>query len=772
MLNPKQLEAVYQTEGPVLILAGAGSGKTRVLTYRVAYLIEQGVNPWNIMAITFTNKAAGEMRERIDSVVGAGSESIWISTFHSSCARILRRYIDRLEEYDNNFVIYDTDDTKSVIKDVAKKLNIDTKRIKERTIMNEISSAKNELMDPELYAEYAGSDFVLSKVADCYFEYQNTLRKNNALDFDDLLMKCVELFKADSEVLAGYQDRFRYICVDEYQDTNTAQFQFVSLLAQASRNICVVGDDDQSIYKFRGANIRNILDFEQIYPEAKVIKLEQNYRSTSHILDAANAVIAHNTGRKVKNLWTDRGEGVPIVYKRLDNAWEESRYITEEIEREVSAGAEYKDFAVLYRTNAQSRSLEESMIMDGMPYRIVGGVNFYSRREIQDILAYLKTISNGRDDLACRRIINIPKRGIGQTSITKLQTYADEHGISFYEAASSREGELLLGRSASKLAPFVNIIDVLRSRNGEITLTDLFDDMMDMIKYEQYLEDLNEEDTEDRLDNIEELRNKLVTYEESAGEPTLDGFLEEVALVADIDNVGEDENRVLLMTLHSAKGLEFKHVFMAGMEDGLFPNSMTIISDNREDIEEERRLMYVGITRAMDQLTLTSAVQRMVRGETQRYPVSRFVLEIPDEYLGESDAPKRKRVSFSTDDIMSTNGKTSVFSGAGPSVKDTSISTDIMSTKPQKYRPAAYKTGTDIPKPYIMEAAAAQRKAVTASSGDSLGYIVGDRVRHTKYGEGIVLEIAPGPRDYQVTVDFDGAGRKIMYAGFAKLQKI
>ena len=771
LLNPRQLEAVYQTDGPVLILAGAGSGKTRVLTYRVAYMIEQGIRPWNIMAITFTNKAAGEMRERVDKIVGDDAESVWIATFHSSCARILRRYIDRLNGYDNNFAIYDSDDSKNVIKEVCKKLGIDTKRIKERTILNEISSAKNELMDPELYEQYAGGDFILSKIAECYREYQNTLKKSNALDFDDLLFKCVELFRTDPEVLEGYRDRFKYICVDEYQDTNTAQFEFVRLLSEKSRNICVVGDDDQSIYRFRGANIRNILDFEKFYPDAYVVKLEQNYRSTSNILNAANGVIAHNTGRKSKTLWTDKGDGESLTFKRLDNAWEESRYITSDIERRLRAGASYGDFAVLYRTNAQSRILEEGLVMEGIPYNVVGGTNFYSRREIKDILAYLKTIANGRDDLACKRIINIPKRGIGATSILKLQEFADSHGISFFDAVCSEMAHMVIGRSASKLEPFYNLIRVLRARATEMSLTDIFDDMMEMTGYEEYLESLNEEDTEDRLDNIEELRNKLVAYEETADEPTIDGFLEEVALVADIDNVKEGDERVLLMTLHSAKGLEFKYVYLAGMEDGLFPSSMTIVSDDRSEMEEERRLAYVGITRAMDHLTLTAARERMVRGETVSYPISRFIKEIPKELMGDSAPGSAKGSSgntYSSSSGSSYRASTGISYGSRSSDKVISIS-----KKPYDYGNGGISSGNKSISSGTGSSGAGTVNAKAGNAGSAnLGYDKGDRVRHLKFGEGVVIDIEPGPRDYQVTVDFDNAGRKIMYAGFAKLVKI
>ena len=619
-----------QTEGPVLILAGAGSGKTRVLTHRIAYLIDQeGVNPYQIMAITFTNKAAGEMRERVDKIVGFGSEQIWVSTFHSTCVRILRRYIDRIG-YDNNFTIYDTDDQKGVMKEVCKKLQIDTKMLKERTIMGAISSAKDELIDPVQYEMQNSFDYNGSRIAKAYKEYQAVLHKNNALDFDDLIMKTVELFKADAQVLNNYQERFRYIMVDEYQDTNTAQFELIRLLAGKYRNLCVVGDDDQSIYKFRGANIHNILDFEKVYPEACVIKLEQNYRSTQTVLDAANAVIKNNTGRKEKALWTEKKEGSRIHLRQFDTAYEEAEYIAGDVAKKTREGAaEYGECAVLYRTNAQARLLEERFIMEGVPYDVIGGTNFYARREIKDILAYLKTIDNGRDDVAVKRIINIPKRGIGMTTIVRVQEYADSRQISFYDALREAEQIMTIGRSASKLQPFVTMIQTFRSKQEFYSLEELVRDILETTGYVKELEESDEEDAADRIENIDELISKVVAYEETHDEPNLSEFLEEVALVADIDRVGEGDNRVLLMTLHSAKGLEFPHVYLAGLEDGIFPSYMTIMSDDPMEIEEERRLAYVGITRAKDDLTITYAKQRMIRGETQYNPVSRFIKEIP-----------------------------------------------------------------------------------------------------------------------------------------------
>ena len=625
-LNDRQQEAVFHTDGPVLILAGAGSGKTRVLTHRVAYLIEnKNVNPWNILAITFTNKAAGEMRERVDDIVGFGSESIWVSTFHSTCVRILRRYIERLG-FGNNFTIYDTDDSKNIMKDVCKRLEIDTKQYKERALLSAISSAKNDLISPEEYELKAMGDYGKQKVASVYKEYQGVLRKNNALDFDDLIGKTVELFRICPDVLDYYQERFRYIMVDEYQDTNTAQFELVRLLAGKYRNLCVVGDDDQSIYKFRGANISNILDFEKVFPEAEVIKLEQNYRSTQTILDAANTVIRNNVERKDKALWTDKGEGDQIHFRQFDTAYEEAEFIAGEIGKKKKYGkAEYKDCAVLYRTNAQSRMLEERFIMEGIPYDVVGGVNFYSRREIKDILAYLKTIDNGRDDLAVRRIINVPKRGIGATTILRVQEYADARGISFYDALREADQIMSIGKSAVKLKPFVTMIQSFRSKLEYYSLEELINDVMETTGYVKELEESDDEDAEDRIRNIDELVSKVVAYEESHDEPSLSEFLEEVALVADIDGVDADDNRVLLMTIHSAKGLEFPHVYLAGMEDGVFPSYMTITSDDPSAVEEERRLAYVGITRAKEDLTITCAKQRMLRGETQYNPVSRFV---------------------------------------------------------------------------------------------------------------------------------------------------
>ncbi len=766
-LNEQQKKGVFTTEGPVLLLAGAGSGKTRVLTHRIAYLIEEmGVNPWNIMAITFTNKAAGEMRERVDNIVGYGAESIWVSTFHSTCVRILRRYIDRLG-YDNNFTIYDTDDQKTIIKEVCKKLQIDTKTLKERVLLSAISSAKDELISPIQYELNAMGDWNKKKIAEVYKEYQETLRKNNAVDFDDLIVKTVELFKSCPDVLDNYQERFKYIMVDEYQDTNTAQFELIRLLADKYRNLCVVGDDDQSIYKFRGANIRNILDFEKVYHEAEVIKLEQNYRSTQNVLDAANAVIRNNVGRKDKALWTNQGEGSKIHFRQFDTAYEEAEFIADDIERKTDKGdAAFGDCAVLYRTNAQARVLEERFVLKGIPYDVVGGTNFYSRREIKDILAYLKTIDNGKDDVAVKRIINVPKRGIGATTITRVQEYADQRNISFYDALREAGQIMTIGKSAAKLEPFVTMIQTFRSKLEYYGLEELIKDVLEITGYVKDLQESDEEDAEDRIANIDELVSKVVAYESNAEQPSLSEFLEEVALVADIDKIEEDDNKVLLMTLHSAKGLEFPQVYLAGMEDGIFPSYMTITSDDPMEIEEERRLAYVGITRAKEELTLSCAKQRMIRGETQYNPVSRFVKEIPGTLL-DAKVPTIKKMDFedyADDSYERSHFKAKPFGGMAytASTPNRGYNLPKAVVKPKK-------TATEN-MPYIARGLDSLQKGVPEAK--SIDYGVGDRVQHVKYGAGTVLNIVEEPRDHKVTVEFDGAGQKIMYAAFAKLKKL
>ncbi len=743
-LNEPQREAVYYTEGPLLILAGAGSGKTRVLTHRIAYLIEEkGVNPWNILAITFTNKAAGEMRERVDRLVGFGSESIWVSTFHSMCVRILRRHISLLG-YDTNFTIYDADDQKTLMKDVCKLLQIDTKIYKERALLAAVSHAKNELVTPEEFRLNAGGDFSQRKIAEVYEEYEKQLKANNALDFDDLLIKTVQLFQTQADVLEYYQERFRYIMVDEYQDTNTVQFELVRLLASKYRNLCVVGDDDQSIYKFRGANIKNILNFEQYFEDAKVIKLEQNYRSTSNILNAANAVIRNNAGRKDKTLWTDNGEGEKIQFRQFDSAYDEAEYIVDDIRKRVREKEySYHDNVILYRTNAQSRMFEEKFVTANIPYKIVGGINFYARREIKDLLAYLKTVDNGKDDLAVRRIVNVPKRGIGLTSINRVQDYAAAYNIGFYDALRAVDLIPNIGRGASKLESFVALIEHFKTDAEDMSISDL---LKEIIEETGYIESLQAEDmveAETRIENIDELLSKVAAYEEDCedrNEPaSLSGFLEEVALVADIDSLDEDTDYVVLMTLHSAKGLEFPNVYLAGMEDGLFPSYMTITADDPEEVEEERRLCYVGITRAEKELTLTCARRRMIRGETQYNKMSRFLKEIPMELLSTG--------AVFTKDKEEPEAKVSAYMQAKQAFK----AKPFGGSAPYSQSPA---------------------KSFGKPSGKGLDYKTGDRVRHIKFGEGTVTAIIEGGRDYEVTVAFDTAGTKKMFAAFAKLEKI
>lgn len=739
-LNEQQKLGVFTTEGPVLILAGAGSGKTRVLTHRVAYLIEEkGVAPYHIMAITFTNKAAGEMRERIDSMIGMGSESIWVSTFHSSCVRILRRFADRLG-YANSFTIYDTDDSKTLMKDICKRLEIDTKIYKEKTFLNVISSAKNELISPEEFAQNAAGDFNKTRQAQVYREYQARLKANNAMDFDDLIMKTVELLKFDTEVRNFYQEKFHYIMVDEYQDTNTAQFELVSLLASGRENLCVVGDDDQSIYKFRGANIYNILNFEKHYPNATVIKLEQNYRSTANILNAANDVIANNQGRKEKRLWTEAGDGEKIYFQQFESAYEEADFIARDIAARVRRGEyQYGDCAILYRTNGQSRMLEEKLIMSGIPYKIVGGVNFYARREVKDLLSYMKVVDNAQDDLAVQRIINVPKRGIGATSIGKASDYAYHMGLNLFEALEKADEIPTLGRAAGKIAPFVELIHHFRSVCANEGVAALLQEIIDETGYVDELKLEGTDEAKARIENIDELITKVVSYEQEAEEPSLSGFLEEVALVADIDSLADDGSYVVLMTLHSAKGLEFPNVYLSGMEDGLFPSYMSITADNsEEEIEEERRLCYVGITRAKQHLSITGARMRMMRGETQFHGISRFVKEIPQELIQGNTWEPKPREEFLGERPISNRQKMQ-------KMKKTPLAA-------QTYQ-AVKDFGTKIQK-------------------NSLDYGEGDRVKHIKFGEGTVVQINDGGRDFEVTVEFDGAGRKKMFASFAKLQKV
>uniref|UniRef100_UPI00405646B8 DNA helicase PcrA n=1 Tax=Agathobacter sp. TaxID=2021311 RepID=UPI00405646B8 len=766
-LNPHQKEGVFATEGPVLILAGAGSGKTRVLTHRTAYLIEEmGVNPFHILAITFTNKAAGEMRTRIHDMVGYGAESIWVSTFHSTCVRILRRYIDRIG-YGTNFTIYDAEDQKTLMKDICRRLQIDTKIYKEKMFLSVISSAKDELIDPITFETNAAGDYNKRRQAEVYKEYQKVLKQNNALDFDDLIFKTVELFKLDKEVLSSYQERFRYIMVDEYQDTNTAQFELIRLLAMKYKNLCVVGDDDQSIYKFRGANIFNILNFEKHFPNAKVIKLEQNYRSTQHILDAANNVIAHNVSRKEKALWTENEKGNKICFEQLETGNEEADFVVRDIDSKVRKGAyTYKDCAVLYRTNAQSRLFEERLIVSNIPYKIVGGINFYSRKEVKDLLAYLKTIDNGRDEIAVKRIINVPKRGIGAASINKVMNFAMENDMDFYSALRMAGEIPTMGKAAEKIRPFVLFIQSMRAKLEYLSLTQLMEEIIETTGYVAELEAEGTDEALARIENIDELISKIAAYEESHEYPTLSGLLEEVALVADIDALDENSDYVVLMTFHSAKGLEFPNVYLAGMEDGLFPSYMSITSDNAgAEIEEERRLAYVGITRAKENLTITSAKVRMLRGQTQFNRVSRFVKEIPEQLLSKDIYEPKPMEIPGMDDAYRKARKAFLTAATSYSSYDANSSYgNEYERKP--FSPAAAKT------PIYTPVSNQRSFSSVNTQKEQLSYGVGDRVRHIKFGDGEVAAIVEGGRDYEVTVDFDKAGTKKMFAAFAKLKKI
>ena len=734
-LNPMQQEAVRCTEGPLLILAGAGSGKTRVLTHRAAYLIgERHVNPWNIMAITFTNKAAGEMRERVDKLVGLGSESIWVSTFHSTCVRILRRFIEALG-YGKNFSIYDSDDQRTLMKQVFHLLNVEPKQFKERQVLGVISHAKDQLIGPEEFLLNAGSDFRLKKTGEIYQEYQRQLKRNNALDFDDLIVKTVELFRTNPQILEYYQDRFRYIMVDEYQDTNMAQFQLVKLLAAKYRNLCVVGDDDQSIYRFRGADIRNILSFEESFPGAKVVKLEQNYRSTQNILDAANEVIRNNQGRKEKRLWTANETGAPVRFCQFDTAREEADFVLSQIRK---SDFSLKDQAVLYRTNAQSRLFEERCIFYNIPYRLVGGVNFYQRREIKDVLAYLKIIANGEDDLATLRVINVPKRGIGAASMNKVTVFASVNQLSLYEALEDAKMVPGLGKAVGKIEGFVKQIEALRAMAGPggCSLKDLIEGVLEQTGYAKELEQEGEEEAKERLANIGELVNKAAAFEAESGSRSLDEFLEQVALVADVDSLNQSEERVTLMTLHSAKGLEFPKVYLAGMEEELFPSAMAVFSPDPTDLEEERRLCYVGITRAQKELVLTAARKRMVNGETRWHAVSRFVDELPQEQA------------------------------------ELEFFDPLAAYKQEKKEPKGAADTTLKALPWNQSPKPSFGKTFTVEKQDHLDYEEGDRVSHQKFGTGTVAEIKDGGKDFEVTVDFDRAGRKKMFASFAKLKKI
>lgn len=630
-LNPEQARAVLHTEGPLLLIAGAGSGKTRVLTHRMAYIASNFAKPYNILAITFTNRAAKEMRERAEHLLPHGANDIWIFTFHACCVRILRRDIHHLG-YNNSFTIYDSDDSLKLMKFVIKELNLNDKLYNPQAVLGEIGRAKDEMIGPDQYNK-SFNDYRSEKVGEIYKVYQKHLQSNNALDFDDIILKTLELFEKHPQVLEKYAQRFQYIMVDEYQDTNTAQYNLVRMLAGAHGNICVVGDDDQSIYGWRGANIRNILDFEKDFAGAATIKLEQNYRSTSKILEAANAVIANNQGRKGKILWTEAPGGEPLRFHRAESEWAEGIYIANKISEGLAEGQSLKDFAILYRTNAMSRAIEEKLILQNIPYRIFGGLRFYERREIKDVLSYMRAIANPLDDISIKRIINVPKRGIGETAVEYFENVAREEGIKFYEALQ-KAGQLTQNKArATKILEFVGLINDLQDDAQNLDLLDFVGSVLIKSGYDKSIAEEDEAQNTDRAANIDELINKMVEFEQNFnGDVTLSAFLEEVALVADIDTLNENDGAVSLMTIHSSKGLEFPTVFLPGLEEGVFPGYRAATGDKKE-MEEERRLCYVGITRARERLFITCAQRRMTRGETKYNPQSRFLEEIPMDLM-------------------------------------------------------------------------------------------------------------------------------------------
>ena len=752
-LNNKQLEACCHIDGPLLILAGAGSGKTRVITHRIAYLMnEMDVNPYNILAITFTNKAANEMRERVDNLIGFGSESVWVSTFHSMCVRILRKHIDKIG-MSKDFTIYDDTEQKVVVREIIKDEKLDPKLYSEKNILSIISKAKEDYVSPDDYERDNATSYRSQAIARVYREYQRRLQRNNALDFDDLIYKTIFLFETNPDVLREYQERFKYIMVDEYQDTNHTQFILVKQLAAKYRNLCLVGDDDQSIYKFRGANIYNILNFEKQYPDAKVVKLEQNYRSTSNILNAANSVIANNEGRKDKTLWTENEEGEKITFTKYGTGFEEASGIASKIRSLRSQGVSLNDISVLYRTNNQSRLLEEKLIMENIPYILYGGTDFYKRMEVKDIVCYLKVLANPCDDMAVKRIINVPKRGIGDTTINKISTFANENNLDFYDVLLDIEECPGVSRAVDKIKGFVDMVEEIRNMQNDPDClpSNIFDAVIEKTGYVELLNLENTDEARARIENINELKNKVVTYEESAEYPNLVELLEEIALVADNDNIEDDDtDKITLMTLHRAKGLEFPYVFICGMEDGLFPSKMSIDSDDPDALEEERRLCYVGITRAMEKLFISAAEQRMINGSTNYCQVSRFVKEIPKQYVEMQGDFTRLGDNGDSSRFAFKNKANNMLFGVGDNAAAR------YSSKP--------KTGGSFNPGF--------GKAFPMDFGDSKTYCVGDKVRHMKFGNGIVTEVKPAGSDAEITVDFERVGEKKMFASLVKMKKL
>lgn len=735
-LNPQQAEAVINTEGPMLIMAGAGSGKTKVLTCRVANLLQKGVRPYRILAITFTNKAAAEMRERVNNMSGPAAKDVWLFTFHAFCARFLRMEIDKLPGYGGNFAIYDTADSQNLIKQILKEMNLDDKRFQPSGILSRISNAKNALQDAAAFARQAG-DFYEQKVADIYSRYEQKLQLNNALDFDDLLMLSIKLLQENKEVREKYQDRFDYLLVDEYQDTNHAQYLLTKFLAAKHRNICVVGDADQSIYGWRGADIQNILDFEKDYPDAKVIKLEQNYRSTQIILDAANAVIENNTGRKPKNLWTENKSGADIIYFQAVDERDEARFVIEQLQNlQRTENKKLGDMAILYRTNTQSRIFEEMLIKSGISYNMVGGIKFYERKEIKDIIAYLRVIFNPADSLSLLRIINVPKRGIGDASLAKIQAYAAANNVSLFEAVSNAAAiDGLSSRFVSKLDDLAGIIFELMNLASEAPVEDLIDRVLRDTGYLEELENERTPQAQSRIDNLHELISVAQEFAASEEENNLENFLAHVALVSDIDDTELGEDAITLMTLHSSKGLEFPVVFLVGMEEGLFPHARTLMDET--EIEEERRLCYVGITRAKEKLFLSSTKMRTIYGNTVTYPPSRFLQEIPARLV---KTIKRQERFSALENFKQVSEK--------------------YSTRPQK--PAS----TFNPHSFMPQ------KPAAATGGTGTRFNTGDRVSHSKWGEGMVVSVKDSPDGQEVKVAFAGAGVRSLLTKYAVLKKL
>ncbi len=728
-LNDMQKQAVLHTEGPLLLLAGAGSGKTRVLTHRIAYLIDEGVRPFNILAITFTNKAAKEMKERVSNITPYGDE-VWVSTFHSTCVRILRREIENIN-YDKNFTIFDSKDCEKLIKDCLIELDLSDKVYTVKSVQAFISNNKNNLITADNFLKTVGSNIRDENLGKVYKLYEKKLMQNNAVDFDDLIMKTVQLFVENKDVLEKYQERFKYILVDEYQDTNQSQYKLIKLLSSKYKNICVVGDDDQSIYGWRGADIKNILDFEKDYNDAKVIKLEQNYRSTQNILNSANEVIKNNSGRKNKTLWTENDKGENINYYKSFNEHDESIYVMDNIKKSIDAGMNYSDFCILYRTNAQSRQIEDTFVKSNIPYRLFGGTRFYERREIKDILAYLKLLYNLNDEVSLMRIINVPKRGIGANTLDKISTYAIEQGLSFFEALGELDNIVSLGSRSNAVKEFYKIITELLNYSKEHNVKDLLEKIVELTKYNEQLKSEHTEEANQRIENIEELINKAYEFLEVNENGTLSEFLEDVSLVADIDNYENDANTVTLMTLHSSKGLEFNTVFIIGFEENIFPSYRSIESPSEEEMEEERRLCYVGITRAEKTLHLTSANSRMLHGRVSHNATSRFFKEIPQELIVDLSPIKKP---------------------AKPTVK--------------KLDDVDFKSDLSRSKKFL------NTQDFSAPKGKSLDFEVGDTVRQLKYGKGTVLDIKSAGADFEVTVDFGSKGVKKFMGLLSKLKKV